>query len=249
MTRRFPLLSLIVCTVAVAAAVAQYAVPSVVPAWERDLDALQSGEWWRLVSPLLVQTLGWHQVVANLVTLAVFAVVAEWLVGRWRWWILFAAGTLGGQLSAYLQREPGGGSSIAICGLAGGVAVALLAGRWPAPPWFSQAVVVYVALLAGWGFGGPVGAAVAGTCCAAALYLLRAAPTRTAELLTLSGALLAAAALAATRDLHGASLLAGAVAMAAMAAAERFIPPRRPTRTRSPGTAHRLRIHDSCTAL
>jgi membrane associated rhomboid family serine protease len=218
---RFPILTAIAVTVAVAAAVMQYAVPAVVPALQRDTDALLQGQWWRLGSPLLVQTLGWHQVVANLLTLAVFGLVAEWLLGRWRWWVLLAAGTIGGQLAAYAMREPGGGSSIAICGLAGGVAAAVLAGRGPAPPWFSQAVVLYVALLAGWGFGGAVTAGVAGAGCAVALYGLHWADVRAAERFALAGAVLVATAMAAARDLHGVSFLSGVAAMVAVIAAER----------------------------
>jgi hypothetical protein len=47
------------------------------------------------VSPLLVQTLGWYQVLANLVTLAATGVAAERVLGRWRWVLGFLAGTAG----------------------------------------------------------------------------------------------------------------------------------------------------------
>jgi membrane associated rhomboid family serine protease len=211
-----------VVTVAVGAALMQYAVPAVVPVLQRDLDAMLRGQWWRLGSPLLVQTLGWHQVVANLVTLALFALIAEWLVGRRRWWILFAAGTIGGQIIAYALGEPGGGDSIAICGLAGGVAVALLAGREPAPPWYVPAVVLYVAALAGWGFGGAVAAGAAVGCGAVVLYGLRGMGVRTAERVALAGTMLVAAAMSAVRDLHGVSFLSGAAAMVAVITAERL---------------------------
>src|SRR3989442_9520440 len=62
--------------VAVLAAILQYTVPGFGPALQRDPTALAHGEWWRLVSPLFVQTLGWYQVLANLVTLALFGVLA-----------------------------------------------------------------------------------------------------------------------------------------------------------------------------
>ena len=223
MARRFPVLTAVVSTVAVAAAVTQYAATSAVPALERDLDGLLRGEWWRLVTPLLVQTLGWHQVAANLVTLALLGLIAEWLVGRWRWWVLFAAGTVGGQLAAYAMREPGGGDSIAICGLAGGVAVALLVGRWPAPPWFAHAVMLYVAALAGWGIGGVIAAALVTLCAAVALVGLRLAGVRTTERIALTGAILVAAVMAASWDLHGVAFLSGAAAMVAMLVLDQLI--------------------------
>lgn len=183
--------------VALVAAGVQYAVPSLVAVLQREPG---SGQWWRLVTPLFVQTLGWYQVVANLVTLALVGVVAERLVGRWRWAVLFAVGTVGGQVAAYAWREPGGGDSIAICGLAGGAVVWLLAGHSGAARWEVAVVVGYVAALTGWGFGG-VGAA------AVAVLVAAVMPTRVALL----GAVTCAVALAAAHDLHGVSLASGMV--------------------------------------
>lgn len=200
---RKPVIAVAAIGVAAVAAVVQYAVPSVVPVLEREPGVLEAGQWWRLVTPLLVQTLGWYQVVTNLVTLAVVGVVAERLFGRWRWAVLFAAGTIGGQIAAYAWREPGGGDSIAICGLAGGVVVWLLAGRRDASWWAVGAVVCYVAALTGWGFGGIRAAAVAALAAVLVLCLVRARGV------VLVGAVGCAVALAATADLHGVSLLSG----------------------------------------
>ena len=124
-----PILTLTAVGVATIAAVIQYTVPSAVPVLQRAPGTPEATQWWRLVTPLLVQTLGWYQVVTNLVTLALVGIVAERELGRWRWLLLFIAGTIGGQLAAYLQHEPGGGDSIAICGLAGGTVIHLLARR------------------------------------------------------------------------------------------------------------------------
>jgi Rhomboid family len=98
-----------------------------------------------LITPLLVQTLGWYEVVANLVTLALVGLVAEVLLGRWRWVVLFVAGTVGGQVAANAWSEPGGGDSIAICGLAAGVVIALLPG--PAPPRPPERVALAAAVI------------------------------------------------------------------------------------------------------
>jgi len=202
-TTRKPVVAAAVFGVAVVAAVVQYAVPSVVPVLERDPST--SGQWWRLATPLLVQTLGWYQVVMNLVTLALVGVVAERLVGRWRWAVLFVAGTVGGQIAAYAWREPGGGDSIAICGLAGGVLVWLLVHRREEHPWALWVVVGYVAALAGWGFGGVPGTAVA---VPAAVVVLWLAPTR----VVLVGTVGCCVVLALAGDLHGVSLVSGLAA-------------------------------------
>lgn len=196
---------------AAVAAVVQYAVPSVVPVLERALGALEAGQWWRVVTPLFVQTLGWYQVVTNLVTLAVVGVVVERLFGRWRWAVLFAAGTIGGQIAAYAWRVPGGGDSIAICGLAGGAVIWLLAGRRDASRWAVGAVVCYIAALTGWGFGGIRAAAVAAL---AAVLMLCVGRVRGVALV---GAVACAVALTVVSDLHGVSLLSGMIIALAFA--------------------------------
>jgi membrane associated rhomboid family serine protease len=200
--RRIPVLTAAAVAVAAVAAVVQYAVPAVVPVLERG--PLDTGEWWRLVTPLLVQTLGWYQVVTNLVTLALVGAVAEPLLGRWRWVVLFVAGTVAGQVAAYAWHEPGGGDSIAICGLAGGV----VAWLWAHPTrsgWTAEVVVGYVAALTGWGFGGVKAAAVA---VVVAAIVLRVVPS---QRVALAGAIACAVVLTAASDLHGVSLVSGMV--------------------------------------
>jgi membrane associated rhomboid family serine protease len=208
--------------VACVAAVAQYAVPAAIPALQRDPGALRHGEWWRLVSPLLVQTLGWYQVLANLVTLAVIGAAAEPVLGRWRWVLAFLAGTAGGQVAAYLWHEGGGGDSIAICGLAAAVALATPSRA------VSALVVAYVGALTGWGLWG---VAAAGLACVAGAVLGYAVPR-----LSLVGTVGCALVLLAARDLHGAALTAGLVAAGGLefGACRRSLLPRS-RRARSPG--------------
>jgi hypothetical protein len=123
---RVPIITAAAAGIATVAAVVQYTVPGVVPLLARGPGP---DEWWRLVTPLLVQTLGWYQVVMNLVTLPLVGACVEWRLGRWRWVALFVAGTVGGQIAAFAWHLPGGGDSIAICGLAGGMVVWLLRGE------------------------------------------------------------------------------------------------------------------------
>ena len=217
--RPFPLLTAITLTVAVMAAMVQYAVPDVVPALQRDPEGLTHGQWWRLATSLLVQTLGWYQVLANLVTLALIGLIGEWLLCRWQWVGLFASGTLGGQAAAYVWAEPGGGSSIAICGLAGGVAIALLAVPAPTPWLVAHPVVYYIVALTGWGLSGPFAAGLGCLAAGSLLYGLRRAGVRNAERIALAGTVVCAVVLAAARDLHGVSLLSGIAVMLSVFAA------------------------------
>jgi hypothetical protein len=201
-----PVLTVVAVAVAVVAAVLQYAVPAMVPALQRESSGLAHGQYWRLATPLLVQTLGWYQVLANLVTLAVIGAVAEWVLGR-RWWlVLFAAGTVGGQLAAYSWHEWGGGDSIAICGLAGGVLVAQLVSRDPPLGWASEAVLCYIVALAGWGMFGVVAAGLVVLAAALGLYLLRRVGRAGGYRLALAATGVGALGLATRRDLHRAAL-------------------------------------------
>jgi hypothetical protein len=227
---RRPVVTAMATGLAAVAAVLQYAQPGVVPALERVPDGLAHGQWWRLVTPLAVQTLGWYQVAANLVTLPLVGAAVEVLLGRWRWLLLAAAGTAGGQLAAYAWGQWGGGDSIAICGLAGGLAVVLLADRRP-PPAATWIVVLYIAALAGWGVRGPVAAALAVTVAAALGVGLRrlGLPPPAVDRLALLGCVLGAPVLALRyEDLHGASLTAAmAVTALALLAAASFLTLRR----------------------
>jgi Rhomboid family len=200
---------MVALVIAMTMAVLQYLMPGLVPAFERTPSGLEQGEYWRLVTPLLVQTLGWHQVLANLVSLAVIGVIAEWTLGRWWWAALAAVGTAGGQLAAYRWDAWGGGDSIAICGLAGGVLVAQLIRRTAPVRWVAGVVVSYIAALAGWGLFGVVGAALAVIAATAGLWVLHQIDQARGYRMALAFTGLSAIGLAALHDLHGAALTAG----------------------------------------
>ena len=165
--------------------------------------------------------------VSNLAFLALLGVLAERLVGP-RWWLVayFGAG-LAGELAGYAWQPTGAGNSVAVCGLAGLLIVALLAGtRLPrlAPMallWWCGAL-----LAARWGTG-PLLAGIGGAVAVQAARPWAVAAGRLAA----AAAVLAGVALAAAADLHGAALLAGV----AIAAATR--PGRPPVPAAPPGQA------------
>lgn len=221
-SRRFPALTAVAAGIAALAAVAQYAVPEMTPALRRvPGGGVPDGQWWRLLTPLLVQTLGWYQVAANLVTLPVIGAAAERLLGRGWWLALAAVGTAGGETAAYYWRDPGGGDSILITGLAAGVVVTSLARPATGAGLGRLAVICYIAALTGWGFFGPRGALAAFALAGIGVTVLRAfAPA--ADRIALSGCVLAALLLAGLEhDLHGASLTAGMIFTAAVLAISR----------------------------
>jgi hypothetical protein len=222
-SRRFPMLTAVATGVAVAAAAAQYTIPAMIPALQRTPGGgLPDGQWWRLVTPLLVQTLGWYQVAANLVTLPVIGAVTERLLGRGWWLALAAAGTAGGELAAYHWRDPGGGDSIAICGLAAGVIVTLLVRPAAGTRFAHRAVVYYVAALTGWGFSGFRAAALACLVAGIGMAVLGRAGVPGADGIALVVCVVSALALAGLEeDLHGASLTAGFLVTAVVLAAGR----------------------------
>jgi hypothetical protein len=198
-----------VFTVTAVTSVLGLAVPAVLNTLERTPEGLH-GQWWRTVTSLFVQDGGILGTVSNLAFLALLGVLAERLAGP-RWWLVAYVGAgLAGELAGYAWQPTGAGNSVAICGLAGLLIVALLAGT-PLPRLAPMAVLWWCgALLAAhWG----TGALLAGIGGAVAVQAARPWAV-TAGRLAAAAAVLAAVALAAARDLHGAALLAG-VAIAA----------------------------------
>jgi membrane associated rhomboid family serine protease len=203
---RFPAVTAVVFSVTAVTSVLGLAVPAVLDALERTPEGL-GGQWWRTFTALFVQDGGVLGTVSNLAFLALLGVLAERLVGP-RWWLVayFGAG-LAGELAGYAWQPTGAGNSVAVCGLAGLLTVALLAGTRLAPMallWWCGAL-----LAARWGTG-PLLAGIGGAVAVQAARPWAAAAGRLAA----AAAVLAGVALAAAADLHGAALLAG-VAIAA----------------------------------
>jgi len=179
----------------------QAVVTGMEPALRRDPAALSAGEWWRVVTPLVVQDGGLTGTVFNLASLAIVGTVAERLLGSGRWLVQYAVGGLAGEAAGYAWTPHGAGNSVAVCGLAGGLLALMLAlGRRtprvvvPVAVWYTFAIVVDAVATA-------VGAAAA-------------APHRDrgAERVLAVACLAAAAAITGIRNLHGVALLAGACA-------------------------------------
>lgn len=197
----------------------QFLYPALLPALDRNLGALQAGQWWRLITPRFVQLDIWPQYLL-LAVLAVVGPPVERRFGHWRWLVLWLVGGLTGEIVSFAWEPQGAGASVGIFGLMGAWLVLLL---WRES---EHAVIVAIFVFAllvnmlGLAVSTPVIAAVAATVVASLLngvlrreeLWLRFAPG-------LGGAgLLGGLILTLLRDQHGPPLLAGACMAAVLRA-------------------------------
>ena len=218
--RRIPV-TLTVFVVTAALGTAQAIWPGLLTALERSPE-LQRGEPWRLVTALFVQDGGLAGTLSNLLFLAVVGGLAELALPAWRWLLSYFGTGLVGELVGLAWQPRGAGNSVAVCGLASALAIALSTlPRLSAPPGlvprFAPVAVVWwcAALLAGLS----VVAFVVGAVVAFLTPLLggRLSVVVVGRVLAV-WVLVVGLLLAVGRDIHGAALLAGLLIAAATVA-------------------------------
>jgi rhomboid family protein len=91
--------------------------PSVLAILQRDSNGLSSRQWWRFISPLLVDSDGWIQFLFVSIGFIFVGIPAQHYLGVWRWLLLFFAGAIVGEFMGYLWQPYGGGTSIALFGM------------------------------------------------------------------------------------------------------------------------------------
>jgi membrane associated rhomboid family serine protease len=124
--RRPPVATAMAFVVTAAVSVLGLARPGVLAALQRTPEGLH-GDWWRSFTSLFVQDGGVVGTVSNLAFLLVLGVLAEQVLGSRRWLVCYFGAGLAGELAGYAWQPQGAGNSVAICGLAGALVVALLA--------------------------------------------------------------------------------------------------------------------------
>jgi rhomboid protease GluP len=130
--RRWPLATAAVLAATVVLTVLQYPFPEVRLALWRDPHALASGQWWRLVTPLLVQYDAAWQIVVVLTLIAGIGVLAERVFGHGRFLLLyFGCGVVGQAFGYRWAPTPDAGASVAGAGLLGAVCAWLLSPAGP----------------------------------------------------------------------------------------------------------------------
>ena len=93
---RLPVLTVAVLAVTVAVTVVAHSRPAVFHALRRDPHALRSGQWWRLLSPVLVQADRPALAAGTFVLVFLVGAFFEWRFGRARWLLLYLVGAVSG---------------------------------------------------------------------------------------------------------------------------------------------------------
>ncbi|MGI8576789.1 MAG: DUF6069 family protein [Nocardioidaceae bacterium] len=200
------------------------ASPGLMRLLTRDLTQLRAGQWWRVVTPVLVQPDGWGQLVFNLLGIAVVGAALERRTSRSVWTLTYLLGGVGSiaVISAWRPLDTGGGSSNAVAALIGALTVLLAAdshvqsardqhNHWSRADWPAQVYCVFFAAYPpGLELGGVGWSILAGNATIVAFFTVRRALSHTQ--LTRACLLLVGAAgvlMSADQDGHGLGILIG----------------------------------------
>lgn len=125
MRGRIPVATLSVLIVTGAVTAWQFHDPHLLDQLRRNPDQLTSGEWWRAVTPLLVQDPPW-QAWATVPGIFVLGVNVEKFFGGLGMLTVYIGSGLAGEAFGYALQPHGAGNSVADCGMIGALAVYLL---------------------------------------------------------------------------------------------------------------------------
>jgi membrane associated rhomboid family serine protease len=138
--QRLPVVTAVVFVVTATTSILGLVIPGMLERWQRTPQGLH-GDWWRILTALLVQDGGVAGTISNLVFLLVLGAMAEQVLGAGRWLVCYFGAGLVGELAGYAWQPSGAGNSVAICGLAGALTVALVVGA--GVPRLAPVVLVY----------------------------------------------------------------------------------------------------------
>jgi membrane associated rhomboid family serine protease len=145
---RPPVATLLVLAVTAAMSVTQWLSPGLLGRLERTPAELH-GQPWRILTSLFVQDGGLVGTISNLAFLLVLGTAAEQFVsGRRLFLAYFGVGAVS-ELVGYLWQPVGGGNSVAVCGLAGVLAVAMWRNDPRLPAFTEPATLLWCAAVLG----------------------------------------------------------------------------------------------------
>lgn len=107
----------------------QFVFPQIIPMLERTPTAMENHEWWRLFTPLLVQSDGWRQIAFNFPAILLLGIAIERIFGSRQVVLLYIVCGFVGEIAGFAWQPFGAGSSIAAAGLLGALALWLLMKR------------------------------------------------------------------------------------------------------------------------
>jgi membrane associated rhomboid family serine protease len=132
---RVPVATIALCCLVAIPSLLQLRYPRLLTSLQRDRELiLQHGEWWRVLTALVVQDGGAAGLIGNLLVLALVGVVAERIWGSWRVLALFFATGILSEFVALAWQPIGAGNSIGNFGLAAGVLLCCLLRATAIPP-------------------------------------------------------------------------------------------------------------------
>ena len=225
----FPVLTAIVAGVTLLISLVAQLSPGLMDLLVRDRPQLLAGQWWRAVSPILVQPDGWGQLAFNLVGIVLVGTAVQRRVGAMSWLSAYLVGGVASVAiySAWHPTDTGGGSSAAVAALIG---VLVLTSRTDAPPqrpvefahWYAIFFSVYLTAL---DLGGVTASVIAGNLSIVAVAVGRRA-LGADGIVRIGGPVVVVAAVVMTmlRDDHGTGLLIG-LAVGVLVLLRRYRPP------------------------
>src|SRR5690606_18232974 len=128
-------ISMILLLITVVVTGLQFPYPEIIPALNRDPQALSSGEWWRIITSLFIQPAGIWQCIFNALFFISFVPLAEHLYGRGLILIYFVGSLIGQMVILYWETTPGGlgsaggGSSTALYAVMGALFMYIMMNR------------------------------------------------------------------------------------------------------------------------
>ncbi|HZY61523.1 MAG TPA: rhomboid family intramembrane serine protease [Edaphobacter sp.] len=120
--RAVPMLTLCVLLITVTLSCVERLYPALLLFLWRDPVAFSHHQWWRLLTPLLVQPDPWPQALSVFLLFLVVGTLSERLWTRTGWLSFYFAGGLAGEIAGYIWQPYDAGMSVAGAGLLGGLA-------------------------------------------------------------------------------------------------------------------------------
>ena len=189
---------------------------SVMDLFVRNLPLLESGEWWRAVTPVLVQPDGWGQFAFNLLGTVLVGVAVQRRVGPGTWLSAYAIGGVGSVAiySVWHPADTGGGSSAAVAALIGVLVVtcAIAPDRSRLGGCAQVYATFFAVYLTALDVGGVAASVIAGNASIVATVVARRAMgVERTSFVVLSVVTLAGITMTVLRDDHGSGILIGLV--------------------------------------
>jgi rhomboid protease GluP len=123
---KMPRATSVVLSITVLVTGLQWMIPGLPQLMQRSPAVLTSGEWWRLITAMFINRTDSAELILNLVALLAVGALVERCWGSRRWLLFYFVGGLIGESAGLAWKPTGMGSSVAVCGLLGALAVWLL---------------------------------------------------------------------------------------------------------------------------